>query len=250
MRIEYAPELLERTVRAAAHGDARLDRELHTHLDPVYEIDDEERRESEFRQVFARIFGRLNLDRELRELIVEQPLISRYIEHCVIRPASRSQDEGAELFLRREEGGREPARTVVLSIYPESLMSFDQFAGRMRRELIRIADLLDPAFKHTPSEPTAERPQHNLICDRYRVLWDLTIESRLAGPGRLPSVLIERFACALAKLCGGIIDDSSAELVRHLASIERPTHPSLLKWAQDPATLPHGLPRDSNHSAQ
>jgi hypothetical protein len=74
----------------------------------------------------------------------------------------------------------------------EAIEERAELAGRvvqvrvlLRHELMHVADMLDPAFGYERSLPTSDDgpSADNIVRDRYRVLWDVTIDGRLARAG-------------------------------------------------------------------
>jgi hypothetical protein len=61
-----------------------------------------------------------------------------------------------------------------------------------RHELTHISDMLDPAFNYDPDTKVGQNPgEEALILHRYRVLWCLSIDSRLEAAGKEPMLTKE-----------------------------------------------------------
>jgi hypothetical protein len=93
------------------------------------------------------------------------------------------RDESADLLVSA------PARpTLLVRVRGETLAHVDQALPLLRRELLHVADMLDPAFGYTPAlpEPVAGGPRERAVREAYRVLWDAYVDGRLARQGRLP----------------------------------------------------------------
>jgi len=57
----------------------------------------------------------------------------------------------------------------------------------LRHELTHISDMLDPAFGYDPDTKVGMNPgEEHLILNRYRVLWSLHVDSRIARLGKEP----------------------------------------------------------------
>ncbi len=200
MRFEYEPTLVERAVRLAVQADATLAAALHAEIDPIYRLDDLERRDRAFADAFSRCFQALDLGRPPTRLIAAFPLLAANIDVCRIRTAPRRADELAELFVRREEDDAgHAARTLLIVLCAESLVDFASTAPMLRRELLHVCDMIDPAFGYDAKElarlPRLDQP----VRDRYRVLWDIYVESRLLMAQRVPAGGAEQLAAAFIR---------------------------------------------------
>jgi hypothetical protein len=199
MRFEYEPTLVERAVRMAVQADATLAAALHAEIDPIYRLDDLERRDRAFADAFSRCFQALDLGRPPARLIAAFPLLAANIDVCRIRTAPRRADERAELFVRREEDAGHAARTLLILLCAESLVDFASTEPMLRRELLHVCDMIDPAFGYDAKElarlPRLDQP----VRDRYRVLWDIYVESRLLKDQRVPAGGAEQLAAAFIR---------------------------------------------------
>ena len=188
--LEYEPALVEEAVLHATRGHPR-ERGFRRERDRLYEIKDPEAREGAFREFHAAWFEGLDLGRPIAQALRELPAIGAATQGCRIASARSRQEEGAELFVRA--GGADPGephrRWVVIRLRPETLCATDAVLHLLRHELFHIADMLDPRFGYEPHLPASGvGPAHErLLRDRYRALWDATIDGRLARLGRAPA---------------------------------------------------------------
>ena len=72
LRIQYEQSLVETTVFLAVRHDEPLECALHSIIDPLYAIPDEELRQREFGAVFRDFFTKLALDRLITGLLAER----------------------------------------------------------------------------------------------------------------------------------------------------------------------------------
>jgi len=250
LRCEYHPGLVEQTTFLAARRDPAAERALRAELEGAYGIGDPDLRDEQFARIHGRWFVDLQLERHLDVLIAEQPLIGRRVDRCHVREAAGRRRENVELFVRTQRTQRVPSRpadtdgdagverTLIIDVCPETLLDQGRMGRWLRRELLKVADMLDAAFGYSPSLPAVHHARQNLIRDRYRVLWDAYVEARLrrthpdtASPS---AGLRERFERAFAH--GGSL--SSAASLDLLLQLTATTHPRLLEWALQPETLP------------
>jgi len=137
------------------------------------------------------------------------------------------------------------SRTVQILLRPESLLDPAALLPFLRRELYHIADMLDPEFGYEPSLPPAEGgPTHDrLLKERYRVLWDTTIDGRMARRGwASDSARAERlreFCCAFP-----MFGEENHQIFSRFFDQEPHTHAELVAFALDPrAALTDAPPR-------
>ena len=186
--LEYEPALVEEAVLHALRGH-REERAFRRDRDRLYGVPDPEAREGAFRDLHAAWFERLGLGRAILLAFHEQPAIGAATLGCRIATARSREEEGAELFVRPPGPGlvERDRRWVVVRLRPEALGASERLLRFLRHELLHIADMLDPHFGYEPrpwqaADPVPER----LLRDRYRVLWDATIDGRLARLGLVP----------------------------------------------------------------
>lgn len=204
----------------------------------IYGIDDPERRERAFRELDARWFARLDLPDPIEQAFTEAPLVSAHIDHCLVAGAPEKKLEGAELFVpadTKAEKRDKPAACILLQ--PQSLLDGNGLLALLRHELLHLADMVDPAFGYEPALPAAEGgPTHDrLLQIRYRVLWDATIDGRMARRGWAPANArderLEEFARTFPML-GGL----TTNLFETFFDRDGHTHGELVAFATDPRT--------------
>ena len=183
----YAPDLVEEAVLLAertAGGDAI--RGFRRERNAVYDIADPERRDAAFRDVHLRWFVRMGLHRPVEEAIEERAELAGRVAQVRVLRALRRQEEGADLFDRAlpdAAGRRQPL--MALRLRASALLDAEPLRALLRHELMHVADMLDPAFGYERSLPPSDDgpSADNIVRDRYRVLWDVTIDGRLARAG-------------------------------------------------------------------
>lgn len=152
------------------------------------------------------------------------------VRRILLVPAPTRKSAGAELFVAGPDD-----RSVVICIRAETLVAPTAALLFLRRELVHIADMLDPAFGYEPSLPphTAGPTHDRLLLDRYRVLWSCTVDGRLARQGMLEdhqrSERLREFAAAFP--CLG---PRTGECFGRLFERASPSHAGLVALAKDP----------------
>jgi hypothetical protein len=179
LAIDYQPALVEAAVLAAVRvrGQAGA---LAGERDPLYEIADREERDAAFLRLHARWFERLALHRPLEQALAERPAIGAGCARCLVAAAADRRGEAADLL------GAPPASpTLVVRVTADTLGAGAPPLLFLRRELLHVADMLDPAFGHPAA--TGGRGLESPVRDRYRVLWNTAVDGRLAAAGLAPA---------------------------------------------------------------
>lgn len=232
--IHYDPRLMEEAVfyaqrKASASGDYKKERSR------IYEIADRDERDRLFDRLHRDWFGRLQLDGGVAHAIAEQPLIGRHIAECFVVSAAQASQEGAELFVAEGPAPESPRRTLRILVRPESLLDPEILTPFLRHELLHITDMLDPVFGYEPALPAAESgPTYDtLLTRRYRVLWDVTINGRMARRGWGGADARERnlheFLSAFPML-----GDAGPEIFSRFFEATQPRHAELAAFALSP----------------
>jgi len=183
--LRFHPRLVEEAVFLSLKNHSQAGA-FYSERNRLYEIADADKREQAFLELHRSWFLRLALARPIEQAIGEQPSVAPHVRLYAVGCASGRKEEGVELFVSSNEGvsGKE-SRTVQILLRPESLLDPAALLPFLRRELYHIADMLDPEFGYEPSLPPAEGgPTHDRVLKvRYRVLWDTTIDGRMARRG-------------------------------------------------------------------
>ena len=77
---------------------------------------------------------------------------------------------------------------MVLRLRPAHLATPAALLTFLRHELLHLADMLDPAFGYQPVLPPAavESVPAHVLRERYRVLWNTSVDGRLTRLGLAP----------------------------------------------------------------
>jgi hypothetical protein len=107
----------------------------------------------------------------------------------------------------------------------------------LRHELFHIADMLDPAFSYEPVLPAGDAgPTYDaLLRERYRALWDTTINGRMHARGWLPDSERNRQLSEFA-LSFPMLGDATSRIFDLFAQ-EPHSHPELVAFAQNPRMM-------------
>jgi len=236
MNLEIEDRLVEQSVQAAI--DREPDAHFHREREATYSIDGAEARDRAFSELHARWFRRLGLDLPIRQALAEQPQIAGLIERCRVSAVVRSSDEGSQLYVQRAENTEgKPLRQLVFRIRPAALVDAQEVLRLLRRELVYVADMLDPTFGYEPTlprslgGPLAQR----LLVDRYGAAWAATVVGRLVRKGFLPGASRESALARFRAAFPALGDEAVAAFDRLFQS--RPSHAELVRMTQEPQLL-------------
>lgn len=247
--IVYAPDLVEETVllaeRTLGPADARAFRR---ERDRLYDLRDADRREADFRAFHVRWFAHLGLHRVIEDIVAPREDILSRVAGCRVSRALIRRDEGADLLdpspATARTGDARP--TLALRLQPPLMLEPEQLGVFLAHELMHVTDMLDPAFGYERALPPSDDgpSADNILRDRYRVLWDVTIDGRLARQGlagaRARDARRREFAATFRML-----GDREPRLFDDWFDRVEPTHRALVAFAHAPNGADSTNPADS-----
>ena len=187
MRLTYDPGLVDEAVllseRTAPRDAARAFRR---ERDRVYEIAGSDRRDAAFQALHLRWFARLRLHEIVGQVVADRRDVADRLEEGRVLRAVTRREEGADLVDQIVSGEVDQRPILVLRLRPRTLFEPEALRALLRHELMHVADMLDPAFGYQRSLPLSDDGPSgdNIVRDRYRVLWDVTIDGRLERASR------------------------------------------------------------------
>lgn len=236
MRLRYDADLLEAVVFLHAGGPrcavpAPGARRFHREREALYGIANPDEREDAFFRLNAGWFRQWGFERRLLDLVAEFPLISQSLGLLAFRKAAGRHDEGAELFVK-------PAsRNAVVALQPARLAAAATLPAFLRHEFTHLHDMLDPAFGYLPDLRVPNPNQLRLARDRYRLLWDVTIDGRLANAGHTTPTARAQHEAAFDHAFGFWDEPARRAAFESLWCSPRPRHADLARTATDPRCL-------------
>jgi hypothetical protein len=236
IRLAYAPDLVEEAVLLAEPAMPAADRRaFRRDRDRLYELREPDQRDAQFRALHLRWFVRLGLQHVVGTVVSERPeLAERLSDGRVLRALTRAE-EGADLVDRVIPGRAGGRPLLVLRLRPGLLLDPDSLVALLRHELTHVSDMLDPAFGYERSLPPSDDgpSSDNIVRDRYRVLWDVTIDGRLARAGlvhdRVRAARWREFSETFAML-----GDRRRDAFDDWFDRTRPTHAAMAACARAP----------------
>jgi len=247
--ITYAPDLVEEAVLLAERTlDPAGARAFRRERDHLYDLADADRREAGFRAFHMRWFAHLGLHRVIEDIVAPRADLLSRVAGCRVSRALTRRDECADLIAPSPAIARagDASPTLALRLRAPALLDPASLGAFLAHELTHVADMLDPAFGYERTlPPSDDGPSRDTILrDRYRVLWDVTIDGRRARRGladaRLRDARREEFAATFAMLG----DEGPRAFDDWFDRIE-PTHAALVAFAQAPNGQASTNPADS-----
>ena len=235
IRIVFAPDFVEEAVLLAEGALSADDRRrFRRERNPLYEIGDADRRDEAFAKLHARWFDRFGVRRAIDTVVNEMLAAVESVEEARVLRALTRREEGADLVDRVVAGGSGQKPVIVIRLRPMTALNDGATLALLRRELMHVGDMLDPAFGYARSLPAPDGPlTETALRDRYRVLWDTTIDGRLARKGRLAEgsarARWDEFAATFPMLEGQMRTAFDAWFDR-----DRPTHAEIVAFARTP----------------
>jgi hypothetical protein len=239
MQLLYDEDLIEAVVFLCANGQRKEVPPLqvarfHRARERAYGISDPDERNAEFFRVHLEWFREWGLEKLLLDSVGEFPLLSKTLNTLAIRKTRGKNDEGAELYVN--ENGE---RNAMIVLQPEWIIRDVALQNYLRHEFMHLRDMLDPAFAYSPALESRLRTaaEQRLVGERYRLLWDITIDGRLAVAGRTPKGTREDHQRAFTRAYAFWPADKQAKVFASLWHSRAPRHADLVELAADPRGL-------------
>jgi hypothetical protein len=237
-RLEWDPFLVEEAVLlAVARGGKELAFDFHLERDPLYELAAGRARDERFLSLHKRWWERLRLGDAVERALAEVPEAVARVSRIVVLRALRANEEGADLHAARNASLDPPA--LVLRLRPQSVLAPETLLARLRHQLLHAADMLDPEFGFCRADLEAGSPGAlSMLRQRYRCLWNVSIDGRLARTSRLEGCR-EKGRREELRQSLSLEGKRLTMLFARLFDGPRPTHAELLSLARLPlATAP------------
>lgn len=239
MQLRYDEDFVEAAVFLCASGrrkgaPALQVARFHRERERLYQVLDPDERNAAFFGLHLDWFREWGLESPLVKIVAEFPLVREKIGALAVRKTTAKKDEGAELYVN-ETG----ARTALLALRLERFLDLPSLEQYLRHEFTHLHDMLDPAFGYQPvlELPGLNPAQRRLAAERYRLIWDITIDGRLACAGKLPDGSREAYAMAFARSYSFWPEAKQEETFARLWTEPSPSHAAFLDLIADPRGL-------------
>ena len=236
MHLRYDDDFVEAAVFIAASGQrpgvpSLQIRRFHGARERCYAVPDPDERNAAFFKLHLDWFREWGLEKLLLGLVFEFRLIGLTLNTLAFRKARSRKDEGAELYVSAENG-----RSAVVAMRPERFQRDDAVRYLLRHEFMHLEDMIDPSFEYVPNLNSggANPSRQAIIRERYRLLWDITIDGRLGRESER-----ERH-CALFQNAFSFWPEARRrDVFAKLWTTKAPRHDELISLSSDPRDLSH-----------
>ncbi|MBL9139018.1 MAG: hypothetical protein JNK85_24335 [Verrucomicrobiales bacterium] len=207
---------------------------FHRERERLYAIPDADERNTAFFRLHLEWFREWGLEDVLADLVKEFPLLRKKLDVLAVRQTRGKNDEGVELYVN--EAGR---RSAIIALSPGAFERDGSLKDYLRHELTHLSDMLDPAFGYLPELdlPGLNPAQQRLARERYRLLWDITIDGRLSAAGHTPMASREQHEAAFSRGYSFWPEARKADTFANLWRNTAPRHAEFLVLIVDPRGL-------------
>lgn len=223
--IGFDPRLMRDVVDRECYArQSRGDLSFFAEFYALYESVPALQRPEAFGRLTQRLFATLGLDQVVRSILGQHPTVSGGIRRVIVRPTN--EEEIADLL------ERDGARDLVIDVRATTLLDKTAFARLLEFEVWHVQDLLDPGFGYRREGLGSLPPSiRNLVGQRYRALWKITIENRLLLAGRQDLVDRVRRRAEFDRLYPSLEPTIRDRIFAALCRIQSPSHAQLLAIA-------------------
>jgi hypothetical protein len=240
MQLRYDEDLIEAAVFLRASGRCKGIPSLqiarfHRERERLYQILNPDERNTAFFRLHLEWFREWGLEQPLTNTLKEFTVVGEKLTFLAIRKTTVKKEEGAELYVN-ESGDRTGLLALRLERFADDSSSLEAF---LRHEFTHLHDMLDPLFGYNPvlELPGLNAAQRRLATERYRLLWDITIDGRLAFAGWQPMTAREQHEAAFARGYCFWPESRRGKVFETLWHNRATKHSALLGFITDPRGL-------------
>jgi hypothetical protein len=240
MHLRYDDGFVEAAVFLCASGrrpgtPALQIRRFHAERERCYSVTDPDERNAAFFKVHLDWFREWGLEQLLTGLLKEYPLLPGALNVLAFRQARGRNEEGAEMYVSSG------VRNAMVALRMDRLECDEPLLRFLRHEFMHLHDMVDPAFAYSPQVhlPTHNQSQQRITRERYRLLWDITIDGRLTRAGRETVSRQEQHRALFERAFAFWPEEKRRIVFESHWNNPAPRHASILAIASDPRDLNH-----------
>lgn len=210
-------------------------RRFHADRERCYAVTDPDERNTAFFKVHFTWFREWGWEERLTGILPEYPLLPGALALLAFRQARSPGEEGAELYVS------DGVRRSMVALRLQSMERDGPLQRLLRHEFMHLHDMVDPAFAYSPQVrlPDYNSTQQRLVRERYRLLWDITIDGRLTRLGHEGMSGIEPHQSAFERAFSFWPEDRRREVFKNFWNQSAPKHEELMRLASDPRDRGH-----------
>jgi len=235
MHIRYDDDFVEAAVFLCASGrrpgvPALQIRRFHAERERCYAVADPDERNAAFFKVHLGWFREWGLEQLLTGLLTEYSLLPDALNVLAFRQARSRHEEGAEMYVSTG------VHNAMVALRMDRLECDEPLLRFLRHEFMHLHDMVDAAFGYSPQLRLSGQnvSQQRLTRERYRLLWDITIDGRLTKAGYPTVGRYEAHRAIFDKAFGFWPESRRVEIFASLWNDDSPRHGALLAIAADP----------------
>lgn len=239
MQLRYDEDFIEAAAFLCTSGKRKSIPSLqiarfHRERESLYAILDPDLRNAAFFKLHLDWFREWGLEKLISDLVKEFPLLPEKLNVLAIRKTRNKNDDGAELYVNEVA-----SRSAIFALRPESFEHDSALRDYVRHEFMHLSDMLDPDFGYLPALdlPGLNGAQQRLARERYRLLWDITIDGRIDAAGHTPMASREQHASSFSRGYSFWPLDRQTQTFESLWRKASPRHVEFLALIADPRGL-------------
>ncbi len=227
--IEEAVFLLMRTKQAD-----NLYRDFCNEKEEIYQKDiSRDERDNAFKLLYRKYFLILGLQDFFNNICQDFPHIYKPATRVVVKRVWNKKHEEAELYVQPRQ------KTVYLGILVRRILDLPFLGSFLRHELTRISDMLNVDFQYLPHPALGGKNEieDNLIRERFRLLRDFYIDTRLRGNGFETIKTYEEQKEEFERKFFFLASLEREQILYKIQGCESLMQIDLLSWAGDPRSI-------------
>lgn len=235
--ILYDTKLTEAVVRQEVDkkeraGDVSLMEEYHKEVDPIYDIDDVIDREEEFDKLYEKFFlNNLGYEKVIKEVFDEFPFLKEKISDIYINMDLMREEAN---LMKKDPDEPTNLRKIKFKMRPEIFDDKNELRKSIRHELMHVKDMLDDDYGYDTKVPAGlNTTEENFLRDRYKILWDIYIDSRLIKEGRETMETKEKRFAWFSGIYRKLTNEQKVVMFDNFWNKEKITHQEILAMAAD-----------------
>ncbi len=240
MHLRYDDDFVEAAVFLCASGrrpgaPALQIRRFHAERERCYTVADPDERNAAFFKVHLGWFREWGLEQLLTGLLQKYPLLPDALNVLAFRQARGRNEEGAEMYVSAG------VRNAMVALRMDRLERDEPLLRFLRHEFMHLHDMVAPAFGYSPQlHLSGQNPtQQRITRERYRLLWDITIDGRLVCADRVTANRREQHQLLFDRAFAFWPEEKRRRVFDAHWTGPDPRHETLLALAADPRDLSH-----------
>ncbi|MEK6599610.1 MAG: hypothetical protein AABY52_04630, partial [Deltaproteobacteria bacterium] len=148
-----------------------------------YDVDDVIDREEEFDKLYEKFFlDNLGYGKVIKEVFDEFPFLNEKISDVYINMDLMREEAN---LMKKDPDEPGDLRKIKFKMRPEIFGDKNEIRKAIRHELMHVKDMLDDDYGYDIRVPAGlNTTEENFLRDRYKILWDIYIDSRLIKEGK------------------------------------------------------------------